>query len=108
MRLNNCFIKIAIIMLKREIINDSNSNKPKIFFGEAPTILSKAISCLLLFRFEYKIVIRPISDVKITIEDIDSIIFSVMILFAIISKEQFQVLLLEEAPIQNYLFLFVF
>ena len=66
-----------MIMLKSEIINDSNSNKLKIFFGEAPTILSKAISCLLLFRFEYKIVIRPISDVKITIEDIDSIIFSV-------------------------------
>ena len=41
---------------------------------------------------------------KITIEDIDSIIFSVTDTIAIISKEQFQVLLLEEALIQRCYF----
>ena len=68
---------IEIIILKKEIINASINNKLNIVLGEAPTILSKAISFLLLLSVEYKIAINPIKALTITIAEIESIIFSV-------------------------------
>ena len=70
--------KIETNILKTEIINASITNKLNIVLGEAPTILSRAISFLLLLSVEYKIAINPIRELTITIAEIDSIIFSVI------------------------------
>ena len=64
-------------MLNKDIKNVSSIIRVKIFLGDAPTILNKAISFLLLLRLEYKIAVIPIKELTITIDDIANIIFSV-------------------------------